>query len=236
MEGSSLTPQGATKAEARWLGASMKGRRRTCSPFEMLFKKSLLKAAAVKDTTNLVGRNGRRGSTGFAISGLRPDLEDNTVLDIASYRREFNKFDANKDGEIDKAEFGQFLRGIGLIPSDDEVKEIYEQIDKNNDGTIVFEEFVTVLDHPKVNLSRGDVRNSIEETLKKLTPTLRLGELRRILTDRGKMKMTDEEVDDLIKRLKPGEERRQSAEIEVSAMVDVLMTENCTHGGGLMNS
>ena len=38
MEGSSLTPQGATKAEARWLGASMKGRRRTCSPFEMLFK------------------------------------------------------------------------------------------------------------------------------------------------------------------------------------------------------
>ena len=37
-------------------------------------------------------------------------------------RREFNKFDANKDGEIDKAEFGQFLRGIGLIPSDDEVK------------------------------------------------------------------------------------------------------------------
>ena len=103
MEGSSLTPQGATKAEARWLGASMKGRRRTCSPFEMLFKKSLLKAAAVKDTTNLVGKNGRRGSTGFAISGLRPDLEDNTVLDIASYRfvRVFsgNLADKSKSGE-----------------------------------------------------------------------------------------------------------------------------------------
>ena len=25
-----------------------------------------------------------------------------------------------------------------------------------------------------------------------------------------------------------------SVEIEVSAMVDILMTENCTHGGGLM--
>ena len=33
-------------------------------------------------------------------------------------------------------------------------QEIYEEIDKNNDGTIEFEEFVTVLDHPKVNLSR----------------------------------------------------------------------------------
>ena len=30
--------------------------------------------------------------------------------------------------------------------------------------------------------------------IRKLSPTLRLGELRRILTDRGKMKMTDEEV------------------------------------------
>ena len=83
-----MTPQGATKAEARWLGASMKGRRRTCSPFEMLFKKSLLKAAAVTEATKmkgLPGRTGRRGSH-FAISSLRPDLEDNTVLDIASYR------------------------------------------------------------------------------------------------------------------------------------------------------
>ena len=85
MEGSSLTPQGATKAEARWLGASMKGRRRTCSPFEMLFKKSLLKAAAVTpEPANKLGGSGRRGSSCF--SGLRPDLEDNTVLDIASYR------------------------------------------------------------------------------------------------------------------------------------------------------
>ena len=80
-----MTPQGASKAEARWLGASMKGRRRTCSPFEMLFKKSLLKAAAVTEAAKMKGRTGRRGS-GFAISGLRPDLEDNTVLDIASYR------------------------------------------------------------------------------------------------------------------------------------------------------
>ena len=94
-------------------------------------------------------------------------------------RREFQRFDENEDGLINQDEFGQFLRGIGLIPSDDEVKvgtgeskfwsdvdqkiylfityffqEIYEQIDKNNDGTIEFEEFVTVLDHPKVNLSR----------------------------------------------------------------------------------
>ena len=37
-------------------------------------------------------------------------------------RREFQRFDENKDGLINQEEFGQFLRGIGLIPSDDEVK------------------------------------------------------------------------------------------------------------------
>ena len=37
-------------------------------------------------------------------------------------RREFQRFDENKDGLINQDEFGQFLRGIGLIPSDDEVK------------------------------------------------------------------------------------------------------------------
>ena len=37
-------------------------------------------------------------------------------------RREFNRFDENKDGLINEEEFGQFLRGIGLIPNDDEVK------------------------------------------------------------------------------------------------------------------
>ena len=37
-------------------------------------------------------------------------------------RREFQRFDENEDGLINQDEFGQFLRGIGLIPSDDEVK------------------------------------------------------------------------------------------------------------------
>ena len=46
------------------------------------------------------------------------------------------------------------------------VQEIFGNIDKNGDGTIEFQEFITVLDHPKVNLSKEDVRKSIEDCVK----------------------------------------------------------------------
>ena len=79
MSGSGVQALGATKAEARWMGASLKGRRRTCSPFEMLFKKSLLKAAAVDQGKAAL-------PLGFRISDFRKDIAENTVIDLASYR------------------------------------------------------------------------------------------------------------------------------------------------------
>jgi Ca2+-binding EF-hand superfamily protein len=68
------------------------------------------------------------------------------------------------------------LKWTGLI-----FQEIFGNIDKNNDGTIEFDEFITVLDHPMVNLSRffthwsldstfhstrEEVRKSMEETVR----------------------------------------------------------------------
>ena len=79
MSGSGVQTLGATRAEARWMGASLKGRRRACSPFEMLFKKSLLKAAAVD-------RGKAALPLGFRISDFRKDIAENTVIDLASYR------------------------------------------------------------------------------------------------------------------------------------------------------
>ena len=44
------------------------------------------------------------------------------MLQLSFFREQFTKFDANSDGLIDVEEFGQFMRALGLIPSDDEVK------------------------------------------------------------------------------------------------------------------
>ena len=48
-----------------------------------------------------------------------------TVVDIAAYREEFERYDDNGDGFIDQAEFGKFLISIGLNPTDDEVEVKY---------------------------------------------------------------------------------------------------------------
>ena len=81
-------------------------------------------------------------------------------------------------------------------------------MDKDNSGLIEFDEFIHILDHPMITLSKEDIKKSIEECFKKLESEqeefmISVPKLRNILTQRGKMKMSDEEVDDLIKKVSP---------------------------------
>ena len=81
-------------------------------------------------------------------------------------------------------------------------------MDKDNSGLIEFDEFIHILDHPMITLSKEDIKKSIEECFKRLESEqgefmISVPKLRNILTRRGKMKMSDEEVDDLIKKVSP---------------------------------
>jgi hypothetical protein len=73
---------GLSQAELRWKGA---GRRRSASPFEMLFKKSLLNAGAM-------GKDKQTGAvkkySPFKLTDFRKDVHKDTILDLASYRCE----------------------------------------------------------------------------------------------------------------------------------------------------
>ena len=117
--------------ENAWVHA-LKGKRRKCSAFEMMFKKNLMETKKAEE---------RRAKSIFKLSDFRKDDQsaDNTVVDIAAYRfarfsliliweikqlsnlhifmigrKEFTRFDQNGDGEIDIDEFGKFLRSICL--------------------------------------------------------------------------------------------------------------------------
>ena len=98
------------------------------------------------------------------------------------FREEFQKFDANEDGLIDIEEFGLFMRALGLIPSDDEVKvgiinlnaaktmisfqELFQKMDEDDSGAIEFDEFIHVLDHPMICLTQEEIREDIEGCFK----------------------------------------------------------------------
>ena len=78
------------------------------------------------------------------------------------FREEFERFDENEDGYIDVGEFGQFLRSIGLNPTDEEVQQLFQKMDKDGSGMIEFDEFIHIMDHPMITLSKTDIKESME--------------------------------------------------------------------------
>ena len=62
--------------------------------------------------------------------------------DRAELKQLFDRFDIDKNGYIDKAEFRQVLRVLGENPSDEMLSLEFTAIDTNDDGAVTFDEFV----------------------------------------------------------------------------------------------
>ena len=64
------------------------------------------------------------------------------MTDIDELREDFDYNDANGDGRLDRDEFAQFMRGLEVGASREQVAIGFDDIDRDNDGYIEFEEFV----------------------------------------------------------------------------------------------
>ncbi|OHS98217.1 hypothetical protein TRFO_35414 [Tritrichomonas foetus] len=60
---------------------------------------------------------------------------------IQQYRKEFNQFDVNKDGSLDKKEFIEWMKSTGSQAK--VAKNIFEVVDRDGNECINFEEFAT---------------------------------------------------------------------------------------------
>ena len=65
-----------------------------------------------------------------------------TPLQIRDLKKDFNNFDTNKNGTIEKDELFGLLNGLGIETSVDKLDELMNEIDKNKDGEINFLEFI----------------------------------------------------------------------------------------------
>lgn len=54
-------------------------------------------------------------------------------------------FDDDHSGQIDSNELQNVLKKLGLNPTDEELQDIINDIDKDNDGTIDYSEFLRLM-------------------------------------------------------------------------------------------
>ena len=65
--------------------------------------------------------------------------------EIAEYKEVFSMFDRDGDGTIDNSELKAVMVSLGTNPSDQEVADLVKKVDTDQNGTIDFEEFCSMM-------------------------------------------------------------------------------------------
>jgi calmodulin len=60
-------------------------------------------------------------------------------------REAFLLFDKDNNGTIDISELGAVMRSLNIDPTDTELKDMINEVDRNQNGTIEYEEFVAMI-------------------------------------------------------------------------------------------
>lgn len=72
--------------------------------------------------------------------GLR--LEDEELLQLSMLLTEFQAFDANEDGVVDRAEFAEMYESLKAGGVEKDMDTVLAELDSNNDNKIVFNDYV----------------------------------------------------------------------------------------------
>ena len=114
------------------------------------------------------------------------------------YKIIFEKNDSNKDGNVNSLELANILRAININVSDEEIKQIIEEIDLEGNGEINYEDFVSIL-----NRREKDVDN-VEEVLKAFkvfdkegNGLININDLKHIMINVGN-NFSENEINDLL--------------------------------------
>jgi len=123
------------------------------------------------------------------------------VLDMAGDVREtFNSLDTNGDKKLDLDELGELLKGIDFPFDEDEVKKLMKKLDKDNDGSVDYEEFASWYIGSEKRIKR-DILNLFNKYDSDRNQTLEKSELIALLSETNKMSQEDidKTVDELFK-------------------------------------
>ena len=78
--------------------------------------------------------------------------------EIATYKQEFNSFDADGDGTISAEELADVLRSMGDDVTEDEVRKVINTFDIDKNGSIEFNEFLIMMAHKEAGKLDGEIK------------------------------------------------------------------------------
>ncbi|CAG9942152.1 unnamed protein product [Clonostachys rosea f. rosea IK726] len=139
-----------------------------------------------------------------------------TEEQVSEFKEAFSLFDKDGDGEITTKELGTVMRSLGQNPSESELQDMINEVDADNNGTIDFPEFLTMMARKmKDTDSEEEIREAFkvrrydrDDTVVKAdmgqvfdrdnNGFISAAELRHVMTSIGE-KLTDDEVDEMIR-------------------------------------
>ena len=110
---------------------------------------------------------------------LSPEQED-------QIKQAWSLFDDDDSGKIDKNELRQVMQKLGLNPTQDELTEIVNDIDKDGDGDIDFSEFLRLM---STKLKDAQTEEELLEAFK-------------VFDTKNKQRFGETELTEICKRLK----------------------------------
>jgi calmodulin len=102
-------------------------------------------------------------------------------------------------GQITTKELGTVMRSLGQNPSESELQDMINEVDADNNGTIDFPEFLTMMARKmKDTDSEEEIREAFKVFDRDNNGFISSAELRHVMTSIGE-KLTDDEVDEMIR-------------------------------------
>jgi calmodulin len=121
-------------------------------------------------------------------------LSEDQILD---FKEAFSLFDNDNDGTISTNELGRVLKQLGQNLSDQELKDLIEEVDMDKNGEVDFQEFVTLMaKRLHESETEEEVMNSFKAIDTDCNGLISRAELKEFLQKHGE-KVPEEELDEL---------------------------------------
>ncbi|KAH7100031.1 calmodulin [Auriculariales sp. MPI-PUGE-AT-0066] len=79
---------------------------------------------------------------------------------LSDLKESFSLFDKDRDGTISSKDLGEVLRAIGKTPTEEQLKQMIQQVDDNHSGSIEINEFIKLMSR---RTSQQDVEQEVRD-------------------------------------------------------------------------